>query len=248
MECTALCLRNMAKNEFIAWEGTVKLVEERTYQFTELLKDVIESMQHCETSADADWVREQGEELLEMAGDQMEAVHQLEKGARSLTQRCRSLMTDLQETKGKLEGLEFAGEQMSLQISSLQAEKRMLEDVSVLSPRNRKAMLHYGEKRAQDTKDDLTPLEVQLEEAKGEISRLLDAAEKDEKERGEIEALTKSMQEEIAKAGKEMEKLRIDLGALQKQHEATVDSKTKTANASSAFHNEENTPNKQCKS
>ena len=60
--------------DLIAWEGTAKLVHQRTLALQDVVREVVSSAQSCESQEDLDWIREQGEELLELSEQQQEAI------------------------------------------------------------------------------------------------------------------------------------------------------------------------------
>jgi len=93
--CPTVVFKKGGMADYIAWEGTVKLVEQvsdmfesspsvgriisnqvintnccfkiqRTLALSDVVQELASSAQSCESQDDADWIKEQGEELLEV--------------------------------------------------------------------------------------------------------------------------------------------------------------------------------------
>jgi hypothetical protein len=225
--------------DFLAWEGTVRLVRQRTQAFSEVVQELASSAESFESQGDVEWIKEQGEELLEVAAQQMEAIKLLEKGAASITQMNKDLMIKLQLAQGQVESLEISSQEMAISLSGLCEDQKML-DIADNIPRSNKALAKRLDQRAEEVekakeeeeKDDefvteLQVLQQKLEEALAKVEELEGsktlAVEEQQVERDEMEIKLAALHDcELS-----VQKMQIDLKDMQKQAQVATDAHVK---------------------
>lgn len=197
--------------------------------FSEVVQELASSAESFESQDDVEWIKEQGEELLELAAQQMEAINLLEKGAASLTQMNKDLMIKLQLAQGQVESLEITSHEMALSLSVLREDEKM-RDIDDNIPRSNKALTKFSEMRAEEVRkakeeageddqeeDELQILQKNLDEAFVEIEKLkhskVQADEERQLEREEIKTKLAAFQD----MDESIKKLQVDLTDAQKQ-------------------------------
>ena len=99
-------MEEIARQDFISFEGTCMLIQQRTQSLSEVVNDLLVSTRSLNDVVSSVIISKLGEELLEVAIQQMEAVKILEKGAGSLKLQCKSLMLQLQASIGTIEAMQ----------------------------------------------------------------------------------------------------------------------------------------------
>ena len=200
-------------------------VDQRTLALTEVVQELIITVSAPSLSPDdAKWIREQGDELQELAAQQIEAIQVLERGAISITQLNRDLTFRLQEAESKLEAIEYSAAEMTQNLESLQSEKEELEREQELSPRHNKALAQRAEQRR--AQKDLTPLEHQLAEALQQVEQLQEEVAGAHEARSAHEEAMQARETELASANKTIEKLELEVKAVRRQLDSAIDAKS----------------------
>ena len=225
MQTTFLDACNRASLTLRARAWSCTQVDQRTLALTEVVQELIITVSAPSLSPDdAKWIREQGDELQELAAQQIEAIQVLERGAISITQLNRDLTFRLQEAESKLEALEYSAAEMTQNLESLQSEKEELEREQELSPRHNKALAQRAEQRR--SQKDLTPLEHQLAEALQQVEQLQEELAGAHEAQGAHEEAMQAGETELASANKTIEKLELEVKAVRRQLDSAIDAKS----------------------
>jgi len=220
--------------DFIAWEGTVKLVEQRTLALSEVVQELASSAESFESADDIEWIKEQGEELLELSAQQMEAIKVLATGAASLTQMNKDLMIQVQLAQGQIESLEISSREMSISLSTLREDQKQ-RDADDNIPRSNKALAKFAEQRAEQVKqatgggeeEEEEDLQAKLDEALLEIEALKESMSKAEDEHQVVQEEMEAKLAAFQDSDEAISRMQIDLKDAQKQAQAAVDAKAK---------------------
>jgi len=153
----------------------------------------------------------------------------LVQGASALTQMNKDVMLELQMTKAKLEDAHHSAQEMQESLQAL-TEEQKLRDEADNAPRNGKALAKWGEVRKEKVKQeekDMMPLQALLDAALQEVEELKEAAVNVEIEREEERQQFEQRAAEFAQAEKVIEKLTLDVRALEKNLASQTDARTK---------------------
>jgi hypothetical protein len=199
------------------------LIQQRTQSLSEVVNDLLVSTRSLNDDLSS-VISKQGEELLEAAAQQMEAIKILEKGAGSLKLQYKSLMLQLQASIGTIEAMQHDHDEMRRNLSDMKEELQVYEDDG-MKPRKISALQKFGEKRSvtlkqQQSNDDLDPLQVLFNRSLEEIEMLKEVSAKVEAEREAERQLTEERAAELEKSVTVNEDQRIHMDVLLKQLEA----------------------------
>ena len=141
----------------------------------------------------------------------------------------KDVMLELQMTKAKLEDAHHSAQEMQESLQAL-TEEQKLRDEADNAPRNGKALAKWGEVRKEKVKQeekDMMPLQALLDAALQEVEELKEAAVNVEIEREEERQQFEQRAAEFAQAEKVIEKLTLDVRALEKNLASQTDARTK---------------------
>jgi len=191
-------------------EGTVRLVRQRTQAFSEVVQELASSVESFESQDDVEWIKEQGEELLELAAQQLQAIQLLEKGAGSMMQMNKDLIIKLQLAQGQVESLEFSSQEMAMSLSGLREDQKM-RDIDDNIPRSNKALAKRVRLRAEEVKK----AKEEEEEEDEFVTELQVLQQKLEKALEKIEELEQSKMQAVEEQKVEREEMEVKLAAFQ---------------------------------